>query len=144
MWASQVAQLVKNCLQFRRAGLIPELGSSPWRRDRLLTPVFLGLLCGSADKESACNVGDLSSIPRLGRSPGEGKGYLLQYSGLENSMDYTCSPWGHKKSNTTERLSLSLFTSIYTYWYIPALHMSLPYVRLGKFLKSPEIQFLCL
>ena len=41
----------------------------------------------SADKESACNTGDLGSIPGLGRSPGEGKGYPLQYSGLENSMD---------------------------------------------------------
>ena len=41
----------------------------------------------SADKESACNVGDLGLIPGLGRSPGEGNGYLLQYSGLENSMD---------------------------------------------------------
>ena len=39
-------------------------------------------------EESACNAGDLDSIPGLGRSPGEGKGYLLQYSGLENSMDY--------------------------------------------------------
>ena len=43
--------------------------------------------CGSAGKESACNAGDLGSIPGLGRSPGEGKGYSLQYSGLENSMD---------------------------------------------------------
>ena len=42
---------------------------------------------GSAGKESACNVGDLSSIPGLGRSPGEGKGYSLQYSGPENCMD---------------------------------------------------------
>ena len=42
---------------------------------------------GSAGKESACNVGDLGSIPGLGRSPGEGKGYPLQYYGLENSMD---------------------------------------------------------
>ena len=42
---------------------------------------------GSAGKEFPCNAGDLSSIPRLGRSPGEGKGYLLQYPGLENSMD---------------------------------------------------------
>jgi len=41
-----------------------------------------------AGKESACNVGDLCSIPGLGRSPGEGKGYPLQYSGLEHSMDY--------------------------------------------------------
>ena len=36
---------------------------------------------------SACNTGDLGSIPGLGRSPGEGKGYPLQYSGLENSME---------------------------------------------------------
>ena len=42
---------------------------------------------GSAGKESACNVGDLGLIPGLGRSPGEGKGCPLQYSGLENSMD---------------------------------------------------------
>ena len=42
---------------------------------------------GLADKESACNVGDLGSIPGLGRSPGEGNGYPLQYSGLENSVD---------------------------------------------------------
>ena len=45
--------------------------------------------CGSAGKESACNSGDLGSIPGLGTSPVEGKGYPLQYSGLENSMDYT-------------------------------------------------------
>ena len=42
---------------------------------------------GSAGKESACNAGDLSLIPGLGRSPEEGNGYLLQYSGLENSVD---------------------------------------------------------
>ena len=47
----------------------------------------LGFPCGSAFKESACNAGDLGSIPGLGRSPREGKGYPLQYSGLENSMD---------------------------------------------------------
>ena len=49
---------------------------------------FLGFPCGSAGKESACSVGDLGSIPGLGRSLGEGKGYPLQYSGLENSMDW--------------------------------------------------------
>ena len=43
--------------------------------------------CGSAGKESACNAGDLGLIPGLGRSPGEGIGYPLQYSGLENSKD---------------------------------------------------------
>ena len=41
----------------------------------------------SAGKESACNVGDLGSIPGLGRSPGESNSYPLRYSGLENSMD---------------------------------------------------------
>ena len=47
----------------------------------------MGFLGGSAGEESACNVGDLDSTPGLGRSPGEGNSYLLQYSGLENSVD---------------------------------------------------------
>ena len=59
----------------------------PRRSDRLPTLVFLGFPGGSAGKESICNVADLGSIPGLGRSPGEGKVYPLQYSGLENSMD---------------------------------------------------------
>ena len=54
--------------------------------------------CGSDGKEPACNAGDLGSIPGLGRSPGEGKGYPLQYSGLENSMD--CIVHGVAKSRT--------------------------------------------
>jgi len=66
-----------------------------------------GLPCGSVGKESTCNVGDLSSIPGFGRSPGEGKGYPLQYSGLENSMDRTVR--GVAKSWT--RLSDFHFTS---------------------------------
>ena len=45
---------------------------------------------GSEGKESACNTGDLDSISRLGRSPGEGNGSLLQYSCLENSMENSC------------------------------------------------------
>ena len=53
---------------------------------------------GSAGKESACSVGDLRSIHGVGRSPGEGKGYPLQYSGLENSMD--CVVHGVAKSQT--------------------------------------------
>ena len=48
----------------------------------------LGFPCGSAGKESTCNAGDLGLIPGLERSPGEGKGYPLQYSGLENSMGF--------------------------------------------------------
>ena len=70
----------------------------PLERDRLPTPVFLGFPGGSAGKESACNEGDLGSIPGLGRSPGEGKGYPVQYSGLENSMD--CIVHGVTKSRT--------------------------------------------
>ena len=46
----------------------------------------MGFPCGSAGKESSCNARELGSIPGLGRSPGEGKGYPLQYSGLENSI----------------------------------------------------------
>ena len=49
-------------------------------------------------KESVCTMGDLGSIPGLGRAPGEGKGYLLQYSGLENTMD--CIIYGVAKSWT--------------------------------------------
>ena len=57
----------------------------------------MGFPCGSAGKESVCNVGDLGSIPGLGRSPEDGKGYLLQYSGL-NCMD--CIVHGVAKSQT--------------------------------------------
>ena len=49
--------------------------------------IYMGFPGGSDDKESACNVGDLVLFPGLGRSPGEGIGYSLQYSGLENSVD---------------------------------------------------------
>ena len=57
-----------------------------------------GLPCGSAGEEPACSAGDLASIPGLGRSPGKGKGYPLQYSGLENSTD--CIVHGVAKSWT--------------------------------------------
>ena len=59
---------------------------------------FGGLPCASAGKESTCNAGDLGSVPGLGRSPGEGKYYPLQYSGLENSMK--CIVHGVAKSQT--------------------------------------------
>ena len=61
---------------------------------------LLGFPGGSAGKNTACNVGDLDSIPGLGKSPGEGNGYPLQYPGLENSMDYIVHG-GHKKSGMT-------------------------------------------
>ena len=65
--------------------------------------MFKDFPIGSDGKESSYSVGQPGLIPGLGRSPGEGKGYPLRYSGLENSMD---SPWGHKESDMTERLSL--------------------------------------
>ena len=55
----------------------------------LPTPVFLGFPCGSAGEGSTCNVGDLGSIPGLRRSPGERKGYSLQYSGWRISKRQT-------------------------------------------------------
>ena len=67
-----------------------------------LTSVSSGLLLGSAGKETTCNVGDLGSIPVLGRPPGEGKDYSLQYSGLENSMN--CLVHGVAEPDMTERL----------------------------------------
>ena len=79
-------------LQCRRHGFNSWVRKIPWRKDRLPTPAFLGYPGSSAGKESACNGGDLGSVPGLGRSPGEGQGYPLQYSDLENSMD--CSPPG--------------------------------------------------
>ena len=99
--------------------------------------MFLGFLCGSAVKESACNAGELGLIPGLGRSPGEGKGYPLQYSGLENSMD---SPWGGKELDMTERLSLLimrlvcffvLFHNILSFWQDKRLVILLAYKSLS-------------
>ena len=77
-WASLVAQLVKNLPAMGETWVRSFVGKIPWRRERLPTPVLLVFRCGSADKESACNVGDLDLIAGLGRSPGEGKGYPLQ------------------------------------------------------------------
>ena len=66
----------------------------------------LGFPCGSAGKESVCNVRDLGSIPELGRSPGEGKGYPLQYPGLEKFMDCTV----HEVAKSRTRLNEFHFT----------------------------------
>ena len=67
-----------------------------------------GFPCGSAGKKSTCNVGDPGSTPGLGITPGEGKSYPLQYSGLENFMD--CIVHGITKSQT--QLSNFHFTSL--------------------------------
>ena len=85
-------------LQWRRSQFDSRVGKICWRRDRLPTSVFLGFPCGLAGKESTFNAGALGSIPGLGRSPGEGRGYPLQYSDLENSMN--CIVHGVTKSQT--------------------------------------------
>ena len=90
-----------------------------YKRIRVYIYVYMGFPCGSDGKESACNVKDLGSIPRLGRSPGEGHGNLLQYSCLGNPHGQRrltgYSPWGHKGSDTTERLSIAQHIYMYIY-----------------------------
>ena len=89
VWLYMVKTPAPNCMSFdpdssvgkdssckcRRPQFDFWVGKIRWRRDRLPTPVFLGFPCGSDGKESTCNMGGLGSIPGLGRSPGEGKGY---------------------------------------------------------------------
>ena len=96
-----VAQLLKNPPAMQET-LVQFLGQEiPWRRGRLPTPVFFSLPGCSAGKKSTHNGGDLGLILGSGRSPGDGDGYPLQYSGLENSMD--CIIHGmDKESDTTE------------------------------------------
>ena len=107
------------------------------RRDRLPSPVFLDFPCDSAGKESTCNVGDLGLISGLGRSPGEGKGYPLHYSGLENSKVPTplfwsgefqglYSPWGRKELDMTEQLSPSTWRQVPPLLALPPAHKGCP------------------
>ena len=104
-----MAQLVKNLPAMQETSVRFLGQEDPLEKGQATHSSILGFPCGSAGKEFACNVGDLGSISGLGRSPGEGKGYPLQNSGLENSMDYVVHG-GHKESYTTEGLSLFTFT----------------------------------
>ena len=85
----------------RRPGFNSWVRKTCWRRDRLPTPVFLGFPCGSAGKESACNVRDLASIPELGRPLEKGK--------ATHSSTLACIVHGIAESDTIEQLSLSLY-----------------------------------
>ena len=98
-WACKVK--LDLCQQNRREGRWNKLrpGSSTFSRCSFLSALYCQSFSGgSAGKESACNEGGLGSISRLGRCPGEGKGYPLQYSGLVNPMD--CIVHGVTKSQT--------------------------------------------
>ena len=97
-----------------------------------------GLPGGSSGKESACNVGDLGLIPGLGKSPGEGKGYPPQYSGLENPKD--CIVHGVTKSRTwlsdfhfasQENISRNLSTIFSSFWRL--LHQIVSYIKGRRF-----------
>ena len=106
MRASLIGQLVKNPPAVWET-LVRFLGREDLlEQGRLPSPIFLDFPIGSA----AFNVGDLGLIPGLGRSPGEGKGYPLQYSGLEKSMD--CIVHGVAKSRTRLSDSHSLTHSL--------------------------------
>ena len=85
-----------------------QIANLPYKSFGNISLFTLGFPYSSAGKESSCNAGDLDSIPGLGRSPEEAKGYPLQYSDMENFVDYIYSSWGHKESDTTEQISLSL------------------------------------
>ena len=86
--ASLVTQLVKNPPAMQETPLWFLGQEVPLEKGQATHPVFLGFPSDSAGRESTCSAGDLGLIPGLGRSPGEGNGYPLQYSGLEISMDY--------------------------------------------------------
>ena len=104
-WWAAVYGVTQSRTQLKRCS-----SSSSSNNSTLLLPLlFLNKSKKSKNKKRASlvaqlvkNPRDLGSVPGLGRSPGEGKGYPLQYAGLENSMDYTV----HKESDTTEWLSL--------------------------------------
>ena len=93
-------------LQCRRPQFDSWVGKIPWKRDRVPTTVLLGFPAGSECKESACNAGDLDSVPGLGRSSGGGHGNPLQYSCLENPHGQRrlegYSPWDNTESDMTE------------------------------------------
>ena len=100
------------CLQCRRPWFDSWVRKIHWGRDRLSILVFLGCPCGSAGKEPTCNAGDLSSIPGLGRSPGEGNGYPLQYFALE--VPWTDEPGG-LQSMGSQRVRRDWATHIHTH-----------------------------
>ena len=117
------------CLQCRRHWFDSWAVKVCWRRDRLPTPIFLGFPCGSGGKEFTCNERDLGSIPGLRRSPGEGKGYLLQYTGLENPMDYIVQ--GSQRVGHA-RTTLMSFTSMfpqYPFWQQFVSWMDLHFIK---------------
>ena len=90
----------------------------------------LGLSCGLTCKESFCDMGDLGSIPGLGRSPGEGNSYPLQYCGLENSMG--CIAHGVAKSRT----------QLSDFYFLSLSQESKCYFNFGKLSTSYKVKYI--
>ena len=114
---SLITQLVKNppAMQEIPVGFLGR--EDPVEKERLPIPVFLGFPCGSTGKKPTCSTGDWVWFPGLGRSPGEQKGYPLQYSGLENSMD--CIARGVTKSWTRLSNFHIIVSSLFAgYWNV--------------------------
>ena len=99
-------------LQCRRPWFYPWVGKMCWRRHRLPTPIFSGFACDSAGKQPAHNAGDQGSISGLGKIPGEGKGYPLQYSGLENSK-------GNSKPMGPQRVGHNQLSDFHSHTHSP-------------------------
>ena len=96
---------------------LQDLEWNDWWAIKFITyNIAYGFPEGSVVKNLPANSGDLGSIPGLERSPGGGKVYQLQYSGLEKSMDY--SPWGCKESDTTEQHSLHFTSSVHIIMFL--------------------------
>ena len=106
-FACSAGQLVKNLPAVQETPVQFLNWEDPLEKGWATHSSILGLPSWLSWQRTTCNARDLCLIPRLGRSPGEAKGYPLQYSGLENSNDCIVHG-GHKESDKTERVSLSL------------------------------------
>ena len=102
-------------LQCRRPRFDSWVKEIPWRRHRLHTPVFLGFPGGPDSIDSACNVGNLGSIPRLGRS-------------LARGARQATVQWGHKELDMTERLSIAQCNIHNIYYMMHNIYLYIHYI----------------
>ena len=138
--ASLIAQLERIHLQCRRPLFDSWVRKIRWRRDRLPTPILLGCPCGSASKESACNVGDLGwQCGRPEFAPWDGK-IPWRRERLPTSVfcpeefHRLCSSWGRKESDRTEWLSLHFTLYEKPLFLLEELHSYLNNLRKNGFI----------
>ena len=127
--ASLIVHLVKNMPAMQETPVWFLGWEDPLEKGLAIHSSILGFPCGSAGKESACNAGDLGTIPGFGRSSEEGKGYPLQSSGLDNSMDSVVH--GVAKSQTWLSDFLHCCSLLEQYQVFCSLHCNLAKL-LGK------------